>query len=56
MTILTTLQRKGFRFQIDGEQLKVNGPDNLLTDQAIEQLRKHKPEIMVECLLRNFTL
>jgi len=45
-TFLSELNRQGIRLQIDGEQLRINGPQGALTPELTGQLKARKAEIM----------
>ena len=52
--MLNALENRGYHFHVDGDHLKVEAADHLLHDQAVEYLRLHKPELLVEYRLRAF--
>jgi hypothetical protein len=52
--LLADLERQGFRFELRGDRLKVRAPAGALDDSAVKRLRRHKPQLMAECRLRDF--
>lgn len=52
--VLDSFEREGYRFQLADDRLMVEGPDQLLSGQALDRLRQRKPEILAECRLRAF--
>ena len=52
--MLAALENRGYHFHVDGDHLKVEAVDHLMTEQVVEYLQAHKPEIMDQFRIRRF--
>ena len=44
--LLATLGKLGIAATVNGDKLLLDGPNDALTDELIEAVRRHKPEII----------
>ena len=51
---LRDIEDLGYRLDVEAGNLAVYGPEELLTDDRLEALRKHKQELIDQVLLRKF--
>lgn len=50
--LLADLQRRGVTITADGDQLRCNGPDEVLTPETLDELRTHKAAILAAHAVR----
>ena len=51
---LNDIESQGYTLDVEAGHLAVYGPQELLTDDRLELLRKHKQELIDQVLLRKF--
>jgi len=50
-TLLATLRAQGVTLAVEGDDLLVDGPETVLTDEVVSELKARKPDI-IRCWLR----